>query len=94
MWLEAAWALGVRRFAMGLDLGSVLMADSANRDGAVGRIAPLLVASERGQGRAALFAARRSAPLTPWRGTYAQEWLWARYLGAYSHDGRSVAVVQ
>ena len=41
MWLEAAWALGVRHFAMGLDLGSVLMADSANRDGAVGRIAAL-----------------------------------------------------
>ncbi len=37
-------------------------------------------ASERGQGRAAFFAARRSEPLTPWRGTYAQNWLWARHL--------------
>jgi hypothetical protein len=43
-----------------------------------------VVAPERGQGRVAFFAARRSVPLTPWRGQYARKWLWARHLGAYS----------
>jgi hypothetical protein len=32
-------------------------------------------ASERGQGRAALLAARRSEPLTLRRGTHARQWL-------------------
>jgi plasmid stabilization system protein ParE len=43
-------------------------------------------ASERGQGRAAVFAARRSVPLTPCRGEYAREWLCARHFRAHSHD--------
>lgn len=45
-----------------------------------------LFASERGQGRAAVFAARRSVPLTPCRGEYAREWLCARHFRAHSHD--------
>lgn len=50
---------------------------------------PIYEASERGQGRAALFAARRSVPLRPLRGAYAWQWLWARHLGAHSHDDLS-----
>ncbi|SRR6266581_643474 len=41
-------------------------------------------AAERGQGRGASFAARQREPLTPWRGQYAREWLWARHLSAHS----------
>ena len=40
----------------------------------------------RGQWRAAVFAARRSGPLTLRKGKYAQEWLCARQLGGHSHD--------
>lgn len=35
--------------------------------------------------RSAGFAFRRSAPLTPWRGAYAREWLNARCLVAFDH---------
>jgi len=51
------------------------------------RAPTVLFASERGQGRAAFFAARRSKPLTPWRGEYAEEWLCAQQFRAHNHDG-------
>jgi hypothetical protein len=42
---------------------------------------------KRGQGRAAVFAARRSSvPLTPCRGEYARESLCVRHFRAHSHD--------
>src|SRR5712692_2939712 len=37
-----------------------------------------------------LWAARRSAPLTPCRGKYAQMWLKVRHLSAFSHGGQNV----
>jgi hypothetical protein len=50
------------------------------------RAPTVFFASERGQGRAALFAARRSKPLTPRRGEYAGSWLCAQQYRAHNHD--------
>lgn len=54
------------------------------------RAPTVFFASERGQGRAALFAARRSKPLTPWRGEYAGEWLCAQQFRAHNHDDKAL----
>ena len=51
----------------------------------------MFFASERGQGRAALFAARRSESLTPRRGEYAVEWLCAQHFRAQSRDDKAVS---
>ena len=50
----------------------------------------MLFASERGQGRAAFFAARRSKPLTLRSGEYAGEWLCAQQFRAHNHDDKAV----
>jgi hypothetical protein len=50
----------------------------------------VLFASERGQGRAAFFAARRSKPLTLRSGEYAGEWLCAQQFRAHNHDDKAL----
>ena len=54
------------------------------------RAPTVLFASERGQGRAAFFAARRSKPLTLRSGEYAGEWLCAQQFRAHNHDDKAV----
>ena len=54
------------------------------------RAPTVLFASERGQGRAAFFAARRSKPLTLRSGEYAGEWLCAQQFRAHNHDDKAL----
>ena len=54
------------------------------------RAPTVLFASERGQGRAAFFAARRSKPLTLRSGEYAGEWLCAQQFRAHNHDDEAL----
>ena len=54
------------------------------------RAPTVLFASERGQGRAAFFSARRSKPLTLRSGEYAGEWLCAQQFRAHNHDDKAL----